>query len=173
MRKLILSLGLLVSSLGFTQVIDVTSFNDGFGTHTELTDYDEIYDSIFVEKMSPKKLTFNYLFPDGGVYLYRVDLSDSLITIFHGDEMITGKSDKIKIKSFSETEKQVRFSYDSKFGFGKIDIIYNKIQREYEPRFVMIFKDDEKNKMAVLFSPLNTRLEDSYFELRSLIKIVK
>lgn len=173
MRKLILSLGLLVSSLGFTQVIDISSFYDGFRIYTELTDYEEIYDSIFVEKVSPKELTFNYLFPDGGIYLYRIDLSDSLITIFHGDEIITGKSDKIKIKSFSETEKQIKFSYDSKFGFGNIDIIYNKIQREYEPRFVMIFKDDEKNKMAVLFSPLNTRLEDSYFDLRNLMKIVK
>jgi len=173
MKKILLSLGLLVSSLSFTQVIDVSSFDDGFRIYTELSDYEEIYDSIFVERNSPKKLTFNYLFPDGGAYIYRIDLSDSLITIIHGDEIINGKSDKIKLNSFSETEKQIRFSYNSTLDFGNLDIIYNKIQREYEPRFVMIFKDDEKNKMVVLFSPLNTRLEDSYFEVRNFTKIIK
>ena len=60
MKKILLSLGLLVSSLSFTQVIYVSSFDDGFRIYTELTDYDEIYDSIFVERNSPKKLTFNF-----------------------------------------------------------------------------------------------------------------
>ena len=173
MKKLLLSLGLLVSSLSFTQVIDVSSFVDGFRIYTELTDYEEIYDSIFVERISPKKLTFNYLFPDGGAYLYRIDLSDSLITIIHGDEVISGKSDKIKLNSFSETENQIRFSYNDIDDGVNLDIIFNKIQRAYEPRFVIIFKDDEKNKMAVLFSPLNKRLEDSYFEVRNFTKIIK
>ena len=173
MKKLLLSLGLLVSSLSFTQVIDVSSFVDGFRIYTELTDYEEIYDSIFVERNSPKKLTFNYLFPDGGAYLYRIDLSDSLITIIHGDEVISGKSDKIKLNSFSETENQIRFSYNDIDDGVNLDIIFNKIQRAYEPRFVIIFKDDEKNKMAVLFSPLNKRLEDSYFEVRNFTKIIK
>ena len=172
MKKLVLSLGLLVSSLSFTQVIDVSSFDDGFRIYTELSDYEEIYDSIFVERFSPKELTFNYLFPNGALNYY-IDLSDSLITIFHETELLCDKSNKIKFKSFSETEKQIRFSYNDINDGVNLDIIYNKIQREYEPRFVMMFKDDEKDKTVVLFSPLNTILEDSYFEVRNFTKIIK
>ena len=152
--------------------IDVSSFNDGFRIYTELSDYEEIYDSIFVERNSPKELTFNYLFPNGTLNYY-IDLSDSLITIFHETKLLCDKSNKVKLKSFSETEKQIKFSYNDIDDGVNLDIIYNKIQREYEPRFVMIFKDDEKNKMVVLFSPLNTRLEDSYFEVRNFTKIIK
>jgi len=172
MKKILLSLGLLVSSLSFTQLIDVSSFDDGFRIYTELSDYEEIYDSIFVERNSPKKLTFNYLFPSG-VLNYYIDLSDSLITIFHETKLLCDKSNKVKLKSFSETEKQIKFSYNDIDDGDNLDIIYNKIRREYEPRFVMIFKDDEKNKMVVLFSPLNTRLKDSYFEVRNFTKIIK
>jgi len=181
MRKLILSLGLLVSSLSFTQVIEIGYCTDMMVDHAYTLDYEELYQSQFHQRKTPDAdlgLTGGASVKFCPVNRYFVDLSDSLCTKIVYDEKTKQewvKEDSIKMISRVETDTQIKITIkcksetmsdaDVEYGY----FVYNKKPRKNEPKFVIYYYNPFDNNTHVEYSPLGTHIEEGYLKLKELL----
>lgn len=181
MRKLILSLGLLVSSLSFTQVIEIGYCTDMMVDHAYTLDYEELYQSQFHQRKTPDAdlgLTGGASVKFCPVNRYFVDLSDSLCTKIVYDEKTKQewvKEDSIKMISRVETDTQIKITIkcksgtmsntDTEYGY----FVYNKKPRKNEPKFVIYYYTTFENNTHVEYSPLGTHIEEGYLKLKELL----
>ena len=181
MKKLIVSLIVLVNSLSFGQVIEFVYGTDVMVDHAYTLDYEELYQSQFHQRKTPDA---NPGLTGGAVVLfcpvnrYFVDLSDSLCTKFVYDKTTKQewvKEDSIKMISYIETETQIKITLKCKPGtMTDTDaeyayFVYNKKPRKNEPKYVCYFIDTYNNdRVHVEYSPLGSHVEEGYLKVKEL-----
>lgn len=182
MKKLGLGLGLLVSSLSFTQVEEFGYVTDMMVDHAYTLDYEELYQSQFHQRKTPDAnpgLTGGAVVKFCPVNRCFVDLSDSLCTKIVYDKKTKQewvKEDSIKMISRVETDTQIKItikckpgtmtSTDTEYGY----FVYNKLPRKDEPKFVIYYIDTYNNNWVhVEYTPLGTTVEEGYLKIKEIL----
>lgn len=176
MKKLVLVLGLLVSSLSFTQVEEFVYTTDMMVDHAYTLDYEELYQSQFHQrKTTDANHHIDIKFCP--VNRYFVDLSDSLCTKFVYDKKTIQewtKEDSVKMISRVETDTQIKITIYAKPGTMQSTdseycyFVYNKKPRKDEPKYVCYFFDTRNNNVHVEYTPLGTPVEEGYLKIKEM-----